>query len=93
MPRQPNLEADHHILAVLNCPYISNICTKLESWCFTSILNIRVAAYFFHIHIFWEDLVDANIYIEDIQMFVVNTIFIPSCEVKKCIFHSCLWHS
>ena len=28
-----------------------------------------------------------------IQMFVVNMTFISSSEVKKCIFHSCLWHS
>ena len=28
-----------------------------------------------------------------IQMFVVNMTFISSSEMKKCIFHSCLWHS
>ena len=28
-----------------------------------------------------------------IQMFGVNMTLISSREVKKCIFHSCLWHS
>ena len=32
------------------------------------------------------------LYIEDIQMFVVNMTFISSSEVKKCIFHECRRH-
>ena len=40
------------ILAILNCPYPSHICTKLESYCFSCFEGVVI--YFFNLILPWQ---------------------------------------
>ena len=36
------MATNHHNFSILNCPYSSNICTKLESYCFSGIEGVVI---------------------------------------------------
>ena len=47
LPWQPNQEIDWQTFSFFNCPYPFNICTKLESYCFSGFRGVVIKRYLF----------------------------------------------